>query len=308
MSQPAIALNNLSKTFGREPELVEALRGVDLTVAPGQVYGFLGPNGAGKSTTIRILMGLLRATGGEAYLYGQPVARQAGPRPSVGALIEGAAFYPFLSGRQNLHVLADMASAGWDRIDPLLDQVQLLDKADRTVSAYSSGMKQRLGLAAALLGDPDLVILDEPTNGLDPAGISQMRGFIRSLVTDAGKTVFLSSHILHEVEQICDRVAIIHQGQLVREGAVDKLLKEGGAQLRLLARPLDQAERVLSAEWAVARQGEWLLVQASETEAPALVRRLAEAEVDLYQLQSEGSTLESYFLSVTGGKGGHDAL
>jgi ABC-2 type transport system ATP-binding protein len=299
LSTPAITLRGLQKTFGRGREQVQALRGIDLEVQPGQVFGFLGPNGAGKSTTIRILMGLLRASSGEAFLFGEQAGDRAGPRPRVGALIEGAAFYPFLTGRQNLEVLAQTANQDRQRIEPLLAQLELTKRADQKVSNYSTGMKQRLGLAAALLQDPELIILDEPTNGLDPAGISQMRKFIRSLVTDEGKTVFLSSHILHEVEQICDRVAIIYQGRLVREGSVKSLLSEGLAQLRLQATPLARAEKVLSERWPVSRQGDWLLVQTSPEQAPSLVKALTMASVELYQLVSQTNTLESYFLDVT---------
>lgn len=169
-------------------------------------------------------MGLLRPSSGGARLFGQPVAPNHPVHARAGALIEGATFYPFLTGRQNLHVLAQTAGPGHDHADRLLEQVGLSGRSDREVSGYSTGMKQRLGLAAALLGDPQLVILDEPTNGLDPAGIQEMRGFIRGLTTKHGKTVFLSSHILHEVEQVCDRVAIIHRGRVVRSGPIDKLL------------------------------------------------------------------------------------
>ncbi|MGA9533255.1 MAG: ABC transporter ATP-binding protein [Anaerolineales bacterium] len=302
-SAPAIRLAGVSKTFGRGPDQVEALRRIDLEVERGQVFGFLGPNGAGKSTTIRILMGLLRPTAGSASIFGQTAAPNAQVLTRAGALIEGATFYSFLTGRDNLQVLADTAGMGAERIEMLLDQVGLTNRAGRNVSGYSTGMKQRLGLAAALLSDPDLVILDEPTNGLDPAGIQDMRAFIRSLATEQGKTVFLSSHILHEVEQVCDHVAIIHRGAVIRQGPIAQLLSETKGMLRVLATPVDRAQAALADHWPVQQDGDWLQVQAGSDQAPQLVRALVDANVDVHQLTEDRSSLEDFFLRVTNGEG-----
>ena len=208
----AIQTENLSKTYGRGKNAVAAVKGLNLAVSPGQVYGFLGPNGAGKTTTIRMLLDLIRPSGGKAEIFGRDV-RDAGSLRRVGGLVEGPAFYGYLSGYNNLEVLARTANDyRQERIRSLLDQVGLGSRVKTPAGSYSLGMKQCLGVAAALLGDPDLLLLDEPTNGLDPAGIQEMRGFIRHLAKEQGKTVFLSSHLLNEVEQTCDRVAIIHHG------------------------------------------------------------------------------------------------
>jgi ABC-2 type transport system ATP-binding protein len=302
-SAPVIQLVGLSKTFGRGADRVDALRGIDLRVDRGHVFGFLGPNGAGKSTTIRILMGLLRPTRGSVAIFGQPSAPNAPILSSVGALIEGAAFYDFLSGRDNLRVLADTAGRGVNRVETLLDQVGLTNRAGRKVSGYSTGMKQRLGLAAALLADPELVILDEPTNGLDPAGIQDMRSFIRSLATDGGKTVFLSSHILHEVEQICDQVAIIHRGTVIRQGPITELLSQSAGRLRVQATPIEVAQGALSRHWPVEREGDWLRLQAGAETAPTIVRTLVAAEVNVHQVVQDRTSLEDFFLQVTHGEG-----
>ncbi|MFZ1398413.1 MAG: ABC transporter ATP-binding protein, partial [Candidatus Promineifilaceae bacterium] len=253
----AIQLENVSKTFGRRRKRVEAVRHLSLEVAAGQVFGFLGPNGAGKSTTIRMMMDLIRPSTGTVLLYGRPVQNNPPLLQKVGALVEGAAFYDFLTGRKNLEVLARTRGC-YDpqRVQTLLAQVGMADRADRKVSGYSTGMKQRLGLAAALLHDPDLVILDEPTNGLDPAGIQDVRLFVRDLVEKQGKTVFLSSHMLSEVEQVCDQVGIISNGRLVQTGNVADLLSSQ-AMIRLEVLPLARALGLLLPKWPTVANGRW---------------------------------------------------
>lgn len=304
-AQPAIRITNLSKTFGRRRKQIEAVKHVTLDIPVGQVYGFLGPNGAGKTTTIRMMLDLIRPTEGDVTIFGQHVRREHGVLRRVGAIVEGAMFYNFLSGRRNLDVLARTANdLNPQRIDALLEQVGLAHRADQRVKGYSTGMKQRLGLAAALLGDPDLLILDEPTNGLDPEGMHEIRQFIRSLADDHGKTIFLSSHLLGEVEQVCDRVAIINLGEIVREGMVSDLL-EGKSRLRVEASPLDRAAAVLGERWAVSSNGQWLTIDATREDAPYLVRRLVEQGVDVYQVASQRQTLEEYFLSVVREEAGH---
>jgi ABC-2 type transport system ATP-binding protein len=297
----AIRLENLSKTFGRrKSKRVEAVKHLNLEIKAGQVYGFLGPNGAGKTTTIRMMLDLILPTRGQAYVYGRHVRREHGVLRRVGAIVEGAAFYNFLSGRKNLEVLARTANQ-YDpqRIDKLLEQVGLAERARHRVRGYSTGMKQRLGLAAALLTDPDLLILDEPTNGLDPAGMREIRQFIRELVDQHGKTVFLSSHLLGEVEQVCDRVAIIHLGEIVREGAVTDLLADKSF-LRVEATPLEKAADILREQWSLSANGQYLTVSAGRADIPHVVRRLVEHGVDVYHVASERQTLEDYFLSVVG--------
>jgi ABC-2 type transport system ATP-binding protein len=293
---PAVELVNLSKTYGRRG--VRAVRDVSLSVASGEVYGFLGPNGAGKSTTIRMMLGLIAPSGGEVRLFGQDLRADGSVLRRVGSLVDGGAFYPFLSGRRNLEIVAKTHGGEGARIDALLDQVGLATDAGRKVKGYSTGMRQRLGVAAALLNDPDIVILDEPVNGLDVAGIQEMRALIRGLAADHGKTVFLSSHLLHEVQQVCDRIAIISKGEIVREAGIAELLR-GEAGLRVEAAPLDVAEAALAARWAVERDGEILLVRATRDDAPEVVRRLIGAGADLFGLALEQRNLEEVFLSIT---------
>jgi len=304
-SPPAIQINRLSKTFGRGKNQVRALNQINLTVQAGQVFGFLGPNGAGKTTSIRLLMRLIRPTNGDAHLFGEDVQQNPAVLKRVGALVEGANFYNFLNGYDNLAVLARTANDFRpDRIRMLLEQVGLAGQADRRVKGYSTGMKQRLGIAAALLSEPELVILDEPTNGLDPAGIQEMRGFIRGLTEEQGKTVFLSSHHLNEVEQICDAVAIINKGEIVRQGDVTSLLAIGNAQLRLQVSSAETAARVLGFRWPVTLVDGWLHIQASPEDSPDIIKILVDAELDVHQAIIERQSLEEYFLEVTNGNQG----
>jgi ABC-2 type transport system ATP-binding protein len=306
----ALQTENLCKTFGRGKKQVKAVKNLELSVESEQVFGFLGPNGAGKSTTIRMLMDLIRPTQGRALVYGQDVRREPEVLERVGALVEGASFYNFMTGRDNLKVLSHTAADGYlDRVDDLLEQVGLADRADRNVGNYSTGMKQRLGIAAALLSDPDLIILDEPTNGLDPAGIQEMRGFIRSLAHEHGKTVFLSSHLLSEVEQVCDRVAIIHRGELVRTGKVEELLAGEHRWLRLQVSPTEKALKVLSEHWTIqtdpAAEG-WLQIQSDPESSSEIVRQLVAQDIDVHQIVAEQQSLEAYFMAVTNQEGDHD--
>jgi ABC-2 type transport system ATP-binding protein len=242
----AIHIENLYKHFGRRPsKRVQAVKNLSLEVTAGQVYGFLGPNGAGKTTTIRMLLDLIRPSEGDVYLFGQHIQREHAVLSRAGAMVEGATFYDFLTGRRNLEVFAltsnvDLPAARFDEVLTLVDMVA---RSHRRVKGYSTGMKQRLGIAAALLTDPDMLILDEPANGLDPHGINEIRGLIRKLADEYGKTVFLSSHQLGEVEQVCDRVAIINKGELLREGTVAELVS-GKAQFRVRAQPLEKAARL----------------------------------------------------------------
>jgi len=226
--EPIVQCIGLTKRYRK----LVAVNGLDLTVTRGEVFGFLGPNGAGKSTTIRLLLGLIQPTAGEALLFGEPV-RTGRSRilRRVGALVEEPAFYDYLSGRKNLEMLAAM-SGGCPRarIDEVLGLVGLTDRQHDRVHAYSHGMKQRLGLAQALLPHPDLVILDEPATGLDPAGLIEIRNLLRRLAANEGMTIFLSSHLLAEVEIICTDVGLVSRGRLVARGKVADLLARGEQQ------------------------------------------------------------------------------
>jgi len=280
--------------------MVQAVSELEEEIHSAQVYGFLGPNGAGKTTTIRMMMDLIRPTQGKISIFGCDVRREPSVFKRVGGLVEGPMFYGYLSGHDNLEVLAHTAGDYRpQQISALLEQVGLAESARRRVSSYSTGMRQRLAIAAALLHDPDLVILDEPTNGLDPAGIQEVRHFIRSLGSNQGKTVFLSSHLLGEVEQVCDRIAIIHKGRIVRTGAVSDLLAEGTAELRLQVAPLDKAAEALQERWSVSADGGWLAVKASSTDSPSIVNHLVARGISVYQVVSRRPTLEEYFMSVT---------
>jgi ABC-2 type transport system ATP-binding protein len=291
-----IETHDLGKRYS---ERIVAVDQLVMRVRRGEVYGFLGPNGAGKTTTLRMLLGLVRPTSGSALVLGSRPGSSEG-LARIGALIETPSFYPFLSGRDNLRVLARHAGVPETRIEPALAEVDLAARAGDRFQTYSLGMKQRLGIAAALLKDPELLILDEPTNGMDPAGMAEMRTFVRSLGRGT-RTVLLSSHLMTEVEQICDRVGVISQGTLVGEGTVDEL--RGGESLWLRAEPLEEAERVVQALRGieqVARIDGGLRVAADSTAAPAINRALVEAGIAVGELRPERASLEKVFLELTG--------
>jgi ABC-type multidrug transport system ATPase subunit len=282
----------------RYDDTVVAVDDLDLRVRRGEVYGFLGPNGAGKTTTLRMLLGLVRPTSGHAMvLDAPPGASQA--LADIGAMVEAPAFYPYLSGRDNLRVLARYAGVPERRVDAVLDQVKLTARADDRYAKYSLGMKQRLGVAAALLKDPELLILDEPTNGLDPAGMAEMREFIRSIGTGA-RTVVLSSHLMGEVEQVCDRVGVIRAGSLIAEGTVDEL--RGRASLLVRAEPLADAARVvgeLPGVEAVTTVDGRLDVTVDTAQAPAINHALVQAGIAVSELSAQKASLEDVFLELT---------
>ncbi len=289
-----VRTQGLSKRYG---DLL-AVDDLELTVRPSEVYGFLGPNGAGKTTTLRMLLGLIRPTSGSVRLLGEPVGRTA--LSKVGALIEGPAFYPYLSGRDNLRVLAGHAGADRSRVRAVLDQVDLTDRAGDKYANYSMGMRQRLGLAAALLKDPELLILDEPTNGLDPAGMADMRTVIRKLAGD-GRTVLLSSHLLGEVQQVCDRVGVINRGRLVAESTVSDLAD--GGSLRVEARPAERAFSLVSSLVGadnVRRDGPAIDVTVERHEAGRINTALVRGDVEVSELHWRQPDLEQTFFELTG--------
>ena len=246
--EPIIAASNLTKRFRR----VLAVDGLDLTVERGEVFGFLGPNGAGKSTTLRMMVGLIRPTKGKISLFGHDVWREhCAALRSVGAMIESPAFYKYLSGRDNLRILYNTGGNCTSKeIDEALDTVGLLERANDKVKSYSQGMRQRLGIALAIIGKPELILLDEPTNGLDPQGMKEVRDLIISLSRDRNLTVFLSSHLLHEVEQICSRIAVVSKGRVVESGGVSDLLRQSEVY-DVHAHPSEAtADAIRDLEWA----------------------------------------------------------
>jgi ABC-type multidrug transport system ATPase subunit len=289
-----VEVSGLTKRYGG----TLAVDGVDLTVLPGEVYGFLGPNGAGKTTTLRILTGLIAPTSGSVrVLGGQP--GESGVLGRTGSMIESPAFYPYLSGLDNLRLLAEYAGVSRQRIDEVLELVDLADRAKDRFSTYSLGMKQRLGVAAALLKDPELVILDEPTNGLDPAGMRDMRRLIRELGTE-GRTVLLSSHLLGEVQQICDRVGIINAGRMVAEHNVDEL--RGEQELVVRATPREDAQRLLTRFGSVHQYDDTLRVQVDPAKAAEVNRALVEAGIEVSELHTAERALEDIFFELTTAK------
>jgi len=271
---------------------------VSMTVRRGEVYGFLGPNGAGKTTTLRMILGLVGPTSGTAQVLGGP-AGTAEATARIGALIEGPGFYPYLSGRDNLRVMTRYRGLPESAADEALARVDLADRGGDRFKSYSLGMKQRLGVASALMGDPDVIVLDEPTNGLDPAGMQDMRRLIVELAR-GGQTVLLSSHLLDEVQEICDRVGVINNGVLLRESTVAEL--RGAASLAVRGEPMD---RTLAVAMAVAGDdgvrvdGERLLVDLAPDRAPDLVRELVAADVRVHEVSTTERTLEEVFFEMT---------
>jgi ABC-2 type transport system ATP-binding protein len=295
MDEIVVGTDRLTKRYGDRL----AVDSVSLTVRRGEVYGFLGPNGAGKTTTLRMLLGLVRPTSGRASVLGAPPGSPAAVA-RVGALIEGPGFYPYLSGRDNLRVLSRYRGLGDRAADAALDRVGLGPRGGDRFRSYSLGMKQRLGVAAALLGEPDLMVLDEPTNGLDPAGMADMRRLLVD-VAAAGQTVLLSSHLLAEVQEICHRVGVIADGRLVAEGTVADL--RGADSLLLRAHPLDRALAVamqLAGDDAVKLTGAGLRLDADASLAPRLVRELVADGVDVLEIRAAERSLEEAFFQMTG--------
>jgi ABC-2 type transport system ATP-binding protein len=287
---------------------VLAVDHVDLDVRGGDVYGFLGPNGAGKTTTLRMILGLITPTEGTAELFGRDPLRQgARALDGVAGFVEAPRFYPYLTGRKNLQLLAALdGDEAATRIEEVLDVVELAPRAKHKVGGYSHGMRQRLGIAAALLRRPRLLILDEPATGLDPAGMRDMRALIRRLAGE-GITVLLSSHQLPEVQELCDRVAIVDSGRVVYEGALADLRRQGGASYRLRtsddARALELARAHEGIEHAAAGE-HGLSIQADEQHVGELSLALGRAGVAILALTPELATLEDLFFRLTEGGNG----
>ena len=299
---PPVAARALVKRYGR----IVAVDHVDLNVDRGDVFGYLGPNGAGKTTSLRMLLGLIRPTEGESRLFGRdPIADGAKALDGVAGFVEGPRFYPYLSGRKNLRLLADLDGNGANgRIDEVLDLVELTDRAGDRVGGYSHGMRQRLGIAASLLRAPRLLLLDEPTTGLDPAGMRDMRALVKRLAGE-GITILLSSHLLAEVEELCNRVAIIRSGRIVYEGTLVDLKATSASGYRLRTRDPGRARAVCTAQAGISdlrvEEGD-LRFSADEDAVAALSLALGHAGIAITALVPESATLEELFLELTEGE------
>jgi ABC-2 type transport system ATP-binding protein len=298
-----VEIEGLRKHFGS----VVAVKDLSLHIPRGGVFGLLGPNGSGKTTTIGLMLGLIRPTSGTIRLFGQEVrASHADALQRIGAMVESPAFYPGLSGRANLRFFQGIGQARAGKsVDELLELVGLSQRADSKFRTYSLGMKQRLGIAYALLGDPELVFLDEPTNGLDPSGMAEVRELIPRLA-EAGHTIVLSSHLLNEVEQVCQDVAILSRGQIIAQGKVQDLLHTQGA-VRLKTTADERAAPILGAlDWvsAVRNEGGYIVASTSPDRAGDLTRALAQQDVYVTEMVPQRVSLEKYFLQITAQQSG----
>ncbi|GAB3993947.1 ABC transporter ATP-binding protein [Glycomyces albus] len=298
MDENIVSTDRLTKRYGEHL----AVDQVSLSVRRGEVYGFLGPNGAGKTTTLRMLLGLVKPSGGAALVHGMAPGSPDSLR-RTGSLVEGPGFFPYLSGLENLRVIARYRGLGRGEAEEALERVELSTRGKDKFRTYSLGMKQRLGVAAALMGRPDLLVLDEPTNGLDPAGMASMRGLIRDLSED-GQTVLLSSHLLAEVQQFCHRVGVVVGGRLAYEGTVSDL--RGARVLTVSADPIEKAMPVLTGtvkskvELTDDEDGRTVLAtDADGIDVPELIRELVSADVDVHSVTVSERSLEDVFLTMT---------
>ncbi|MDQ0247040.1 ABC-2 type transport system ATP-binding protein [Bacillus fengqiuensis] len=299
MSEVTLSVKGLRKTIRKK----EIIKGIDFELKKGEVFGFLGPNGAGKTTTIRMLVGLIRPTSGTIRICGKDVADDfTGAMQHLGCIVENPELYPYLSGWENLQYFARMLPGiGDDRVMEVAQLVGLQERIHDKVKTYSLGMRQRLGIAQAMLGKPNVLILDEPTNGLDPSGIREMRKFIRFLAEEEGLSVLVSSHLLSEIQLMCDRVAIIAKGQILHTESVETLLSRQELLIWKVS-PLQEGKKILQelAEF-VKEEGEMLITPYLENEAGEWNRRLLEAEVTVKEMNRRLPTLEDLFLEMTGG-------
>lgn len=307
MDDPAISCQGLARRYGRR----EAVSGLTLTVPRGTVFGFLGPNGAGKTTTVRMLVGMLRPSGGSVRVLGRdPIVDGEAVRSRLGVMLDNVGLYERLSARQNLEFAARIArlspAAARDRVESALTRVDLWDRRDDRVSGFSKGMRQKLGLARALLADPDLLILDEPTAGLDPANIVMVRELLMSLAEESGRSIFLCTHLLAEAQRICDQVAILRNGRLLAVGRPDQLTQAGVPTVRLILSGLDpDRSSALALPPAVSlRQvtaDEWRATVADPQSIERLVQALVLAGVGIRAVIPEQTSLEEEYLRLVGG-------
>jgi len=301
VSEPVLQTKHLGKKFGKR----WAVHDLNLVVRRGEVFGFLGPNGAGKSTTIRMILSLIQPSTGSVELFGRPLVRHRSEvLKRVGGLVEKADFYLYLSARRNLEIVGRLLGrTSAEEICRVLEIVSLTDRADDRVKTYSHGMKQRLGIAQALLGSPELVVLDEPTSGLDPQGIKEVRELVGRLSRDQGMTIFLSSHLLHEIEQTATSMAIINRGRLVVQGSVRDLLSDRDVKVRIEADPAERAREVVAGlpfAADVLMEGKFIEAKLPPDRIPEVNHLLVQLGIEVRALVPKRS-LEEYFLAITEG-------
>jgi ABC-2 type transport system ATP-binding protein len=294
----AIQVESLTKRYGE----TTAVDDLSFSIRPGTISGFLGPNGAGKTTTFKMLVGLASPTSGDARLLGQTYRELDDPIRRVGAMLEVSGYHPTRTARQHMRLRAKTGRIDEGRVDHLLRLVELDTAADRAVGGFSSGMRQRLGLAVSLLGDPDLLLLDEPANGLDPKGIRWLRDFLRDLAHSQGKTVFVSSHILAEVSQMVDHVVIIDRGRLITDGPVDTVVAHMGRAVAVRSPDRDRLVGAVEQRGATVTSTDRDRVLISGLDIEEVGRIAAESRVVLFELREEGLSLEDTFLTLTGGE------
>lgn len=303
MSEFIIETKRLTKKFGKQ----SVVDGVDLKVKRGEIYGFLGPNGAGKTTTIRMLLGLARPTKGSIHIFGKEVKREKlAILRKVGSLVEYPSYYGHLTAYENLEAVRILLDAPKSRIDEVLSIVRLTNDAKRPVKGFSLGMKQRLGIATALLGSPELLILDEPTNGLDPSGIIEIRELIKSMPKEHGITIVLSSHLLSEIDQMATQVGIISKGQLIFQDSILKLRERSTSKIKLTVNDVESAWKTLLAYGYTTElmQNHILIENSSDEKTAEMVRSLVQNDYSIYRVEEEKKSLEEIFLELTGQEGG----
>lgn len=294
-----IKTENLTKRFGRE----SAVRGLNMHIQRGEIYGFLGPNGAGKTTTIRMLLGLMKPTGGNVRIFNQDLKREkVNILQKVGSLVENPSYYPHLTAAENLEALRKILNVPKKRIHEVLDIVRLTEVADKKVKGFSLGMKQRLGIAAALLNKPELLILDEPTNGLDPSGIIEIRNLIKRLPKEQNMTVLLSSHLLSEIDQMATTVGIILKGELIFEDSIHVLRQQSGQKILIKTSDSQVAAKMLTdhrikAEW---QGGMVCLPECEDDRVAQAINLLVSKGFSIYRVEEEKRSLEDIFLNMTG--------
>ncbi|HEU4521182.1 MAG TPA: ABC transporter ATP-binding protein [Thermoanaerobaculia bacterium] len=295
----ALAARNLTKVIN-DKTIVDS---VSFELRPGEVFGFLGPNGAGKTTTIRMLVGLIRPTEGVVEICGYDIRKHfEEAMRCIGCIVENPDLYRFMTGRENLQHFARMLGAGNGEIERVAELVNLAHRLDQRVGTYSLGMRQRLGIAQAMLGSPRVLILDEPSNGLDPAGIREMRELLRRLALDHNLAVFVSSHLLGEVELMCDRVAIIHRGRILTDGPVSELISSRRA-MEFKVNDVPAAMEVFRASGLGPQaSGETILLAIEESDAPPLIAALVREGIEVFHARPKIQTLEEMFIEVTGGE------